>query len=185
MGRLIYSAIASLDGYIADRDGNFDVLMPDGEEHAFINDLHRPIGTYLYGRRLYEVMIPWETLPLENQQPVIRDFAEIWRKAEKVVFSRTLHAAETARTRIEPDFHPDLVRRLKAESAQDLTIGGAELAGEAIAMGLVDECHLFIHPVVMGDDGTRCLSTGMLWKLVLLDERRFASGVVHLHYRAA
>jgi dihydrofolate reductase len=183
MPKLIYQAIASLDGYVEDEEGNFDWAAPDGEVHAFVNDLERPIGTYLYGRRMYETMVFWETVSTDIDQPiVIRDFAEIWRAAEKVVYSRNLETVSSARTRIERDLDPEAVRRLKETSATDITIGGAELAGQALALGLVDECHLFLGPVVVGG-GTRALPDGLRAQLELLDERRFRSGVVHLRYR--
>ena len=183
MARLIYSAIASLDGYIADEDGNFDWAMPDEEVHAFINDLERPVGTYLYGRRMYEMMVGWENdPPIAEQSPLMRDFAEIWRAAEKVVYSRTLRTVSSERTRIEREFDAAAIKRLKESSRSDLTIGGAELAGQAIAEGLVDECHLFLGPVLVGG-GKRALPAGVHSELELLDERRFRSGVVYLHYR--
>ena len=182
MGKLIYSAIASLDGYVADQRGDFGWAAPDEEVHAFVNDLERPIGTYLYGRRMYDTMVYWETVPTGADQPAVgRDFAEIWRAADKVVFSRTLQAPSSARTRIERDFDPAAVRQLKETADRDLTVGGATLAGEAMAAGLVDECHLFLSPVVVGG-GTRALPDGLRVGLELLDERRFRSGVVHLRY---
>ena len=185
MARLIYSAITSLDGYVADEDGNFDWAEPDEEVHAFVNELERPIGTYLYGRRLYEVMAGWDTAhALPDRRPVSRDFAEIWQAADKVVYSRRLEAVATARTRLERDFDPDAVRELKAKAAHDLTVGGPGLAAQALAAGLVDELHLFVTPVVVGG-GTKALPGGLRLELELLDERRFRSGVVHLHYRVA
>ena len=180
MGRLIYSAIASLDGYVADADGNFGWAAPGPEVHAFVNDLERPVGTYLYGRRMYEVMAWWETN--DDDAPVMRDFAEIWRAADKIVYSTTLETTSSARTRIEHDFDPEAVRRLKAQADRDLTVGGAHLAGQAIAAGLVDECQLFLVPVMVGA-GTRALPDGVHVELELVDERRFASGVVYLRYR--
>jgi dihydrofolate reductase len=183
MARLIYSAITSLDGYVEDEAGKFDWAAPDDEVFAFVNDLERPIGTYLYGRRMYETMVFWETASTGAVQPgVIRDFAEIWRSAEKIVYSRTLQTASSARTRIERAFDPDMIRRLKETSGPDITIGGAELAGQAIAAGLVDECHLFLGPIVVGA-GKRALPDNVRAQLELLGERRFNSGVVHLHYR--
>jgi dihydrofolate reductase len=182
MAKLIYSAITSLDGYVADADGNFDWGEPDEEVHTFINDLERPVGTYLYGRRLYEVMVDWETMHLDDQPPSMRDFAEIWRAADKVVYSRTLQTVSSERTRIEREFDAAGIRRLKENSRSDITIGGAELAGQAIAEGLVDECHLFLAPVLVGG-GKRALPAGVHAELELLDERRFRSGVVYLHYR--
>jgi len=184
MAKLIYMAIASLDGYVADADGNFDWSIPDEEVHAFVNDLERPVGTHLYGRRLYEVMVAWETVDTgADQQPVTRDFAEIWQAAEKVVYSRTLEAASTARTRIERDFDPEAVRRMKASAQRDISIGGAELAAVAFRAGLVDECHLLLSPIVVGG-GKRALPDDVRLELELLDLRRFGNGVVHLHYHA-
>ena len=183
MAKLIYSSIASLDGYIADEDGRFDWAAPDEEVHAFVNDLERPVGTYLYGRRLYEVMAVWETMPtLADETPAVRDYTAIWQAADKVVYSRTLETASSAKTRIERDFDPDAVRRLKAQASRDVSVGGAELAAQAFRAGLVDECHLFLNPVLVGG-GTRSLPDGVRLGLELLDERRFGNGVVHLHYR--
>ncbi len=182
MAKLIYSAIASLDGYVADEDGNFDWAEPDKEVHSFVNDLERPFGTYLYGRRLYEVMAAWETMPLAGQPPVIRDFAAIWRAADKIVYSKTLEAVSSARTRIERDFDPEAVRQMKAEAGRDITVGGPALAAQAFKAGLVDECHLLVAPIVVGG-GKQALPNSIRLKLELLDERRFGNGVVHLHYR--
>jgi dihydrofolate reductase len=182
VAKLIYSAIASLDGYVEDGQGSFDWAAPDAEVHAFVNDLERPVGTYLYGRRMYETMVFWETASSSEDQPAVtRDFAEIWRAAEKVVYSRTLRTVSSARTRIEPEFDPSTVRQLKQASDRDITVGGAELAGKAMAAGLVDECHLFLCPVVVGG-GKRALPHDLRSRLELLTERRFRSGVVHLHY---
>ncbi len=181
MAKLIYAAITSLDGYIEDADGKFDWSAPDEEVHAFVNDLEREIGTYLYGRRLYEVMSFWETLDASDEPPVMRDYAEIWRAADKVVYSRTLEAASTRRTRLERNFDPAVVRRLKEEADRDLSVGGAELAATALMAGLVDEVHLFLSPVVVGG-GKRALPDGVAIDLKLLDEHRFAGGVVHVHY---
>ena len=184
MAKLIYSAIASLDGYVADDDGNFDWAAPDEELHNFVNDLERPVGTYLYGRRMYEVMVYWEaahTLP--DQSAVVRDFAELWQAADKIVFSKTLATVSSARTRIERDFDAAAVRRMKQEAASDITVGGPDLAAQAIKAGLVDECHLFVTPIVVGG-GRRFLPDGVHLKLELLDEHRFRNGVVHLHYSA-
>jgi dihydrofolate reductase len=180
--RLIYTAIASLDGYTEDADGRFDWSTPDEEVHAFCNDLERPIGTYLYGRRMYETMVFWETAPAESEPAVFRDYAEIWRAAEKVVYSRTLPTVSSERTCIEREFDPDAVRQLKESSTADLAIGGAELAGQAMRAGLVDECHLLLCPIVVGG-GKRALPDGVRVQLELLDERRFGTGVVHLHSR--
>ena len=177
---LIYSAITSLDGYVEDERGRFDWAAPDEEVHAFVNELERPIGTYLYGRRMYETMVAWETM--DDEHPVMRDYAQVWRAAEKVVYSRTLECVSSARTRLERDFDPDAVRELKASSGTDIAIGGAALAGEAFSAGLVDECHLFLNPMVVGG-GKRALPDGVRLELELLDERRFAGGVVYLRYR--
>ena len=183
MARLIYSAITSLDGYIEDDAGKFDWAAPDDEVHAFVNDLERPIGTYLYGRRMYETMVFWETLSTEADEPaVIRDYGGIWRAAEKIVYSRALQTVSSARTRIEREFDRDAVRRLKQSSGADIAVGGAELAGQAIAAGLVDECHLFLNPILVGA-GKRALPDKVHARLQLLDERGFGNGVVHLHYR--
>jgi dihydrofolate reductase len=182
MAKLIYSMIESLDGYVEDEEGKFDWAAPDDEVHAFVNELDRPIGTYLYGRRMYETMLFWETVSTGADQPaVMRDFAEIWRAAEKIVYSRTLRSASSARARIEHEFDIEAIRQLKGSSRADITIGGAELAGQALAAGLVDECHLFVVPIVVGG-GKRALPGAVRVQLELLDERRFDSGVVHLRY---
>jgi dihydrofolate reductase len=183
VAKLIYSAIASLDGYIADEDGSFDWAVPDEEVHAFINDLIRPFGTYLYGRRMYEMMVGWETDPaLAEQSPLMRDFAEIWKAADKVVYSRTLEAVSTSKTRMERDFDPETVRQLKASTGRDLTVSGPDLATHAFRAGLVDECDLFLAPVVVGG-GKRALPEGVRVGLELLDERRFGNGMVYLRHR--
>ena len=182
MARLIYAAIASLDGYVADEQGNFNSLAPDEEVHAFVNDLERTVGTHLYGRRMYEVMVAWETMETAGEPDVMRDFAELWWAADKVVYSRTLKAVASERTGIEREFDPEIVREMKAMTERDITIGGPELAGQALAAGLVDECHLFLAPLLMGG-GTRALPDGLRLQMELLDDRRFGSGVVHLHYR--
>jgi dihydrofolate reductase len=179
MASLIYLAIASLDGYVEDEQGKFDWAAPDEEVHAFVNDLERPVGTHLYGRRMYETMVYWETGG--DQATVYRDYADIWRATEKVVYSRTLQTVSSARTRIEREFDAAAIRRLKESSRSDITIGGAELAGHAIAEGLVDQCHLFLGPVLVGG-GKRALPDHVHARLQLLDERRFMRGVVHLHY---
>jgi dihydrofolate reductase len=184
VAKLIYSAITSLDGYVADETGNFDWAAPGEDVHRFVNDLERSVGTYLYGRRMYEVMKAWEkadTLP--EQTPATRDFAQIWQAADKIVYSRTLDAAATARTRIEREFDPDAVRALK-NSNRDLSVGGPDLAAQALKARLVDELQLFIASVVVGG-GTRALPDGLRFELELLEERRFESGVVYLHYRRA
>jgi dihydrofolate reductase len=183
MAKLIYSAIASLDGYVADEDGNFDWAVPDEEVHTFINDLQRPIGTYLYGRRMYETMAGWETEPtLAELSPLMRDFAEIWQGADKIVYSKTLEAVSTARTRIERDFDAEAIRRMKAIAERDLIVGGPELAGRAFGVGLIDELHLFVAPMVAGG-GKRSLPEGVRLGLELLDESRFGSGMIYLYYR--
>jgi dihydrofolate reductase len=183
MAKLIYSAITSLDGFVADQDGNFDWAVPDQEVHAFVNDLERPIGTYLYGRRMYQVMVTWETIPPGAQElPLMRDFAELWQAADKIVYSRTLPAVSSARTRIERDFDPKVVSQMKASAEGDITVGGPELAAQAIKAGLVDVCHLFIVPILVGG-GRKTLPDNVRLKLELLGEHRFGSGVVHLHYR--
>ena len=185
MAKLIYSAIASLDGYIADEDGGFDWAVPDEEVHAVINELIRPIGTYLYGRLMYEMMVGWETDPsIAEQFPLMRDFAEIWQAADKVVYSGTLEAVSTSKTRLERDFDPETVRRLKASAGRDLTVSGPDLATHAFRAGLVDECHLFLAPVVVGG-GKRALPEGVRVGLELLDERRLGSETVYLRYRTA
>ena len=184
MSKLIYSAIASLDGYVADADGNFDWAVPDEEVHTFINDLARPVGTYLYGRRMYETMVGWETDPtLADQSPVMRDFAEIWQAADKIVYSKTLEAVSTARTRIERDFDPEAVRQMKALTGRDLIVAGPELAAQAIKAGLVDKYHLFVVPIVVGG-GKQSLPNDVRLQLELVDERRFGNGMVYLKYRA-
>jgi dihydrofolate reductase len=183
MATLMYSTIASLDGYMADEDGNFDWAEPDEEVHAFINDLVRPTGTYLYGRRMYETMTVWETdATLAAQSEVIRDFAQIWQAADKIVYSRTLKEPSTARTRIEREFDPEAVRKIKASARADMTVGGPDLAAQAFRSGLVDECHLFLAPIVVGG-GKQSLPDDIRLELELLDERRFEGGMVHLHYR--
>jgi len=177
---LIYSMITSLDGYTADADGKFDWAAPDEEVTAFINDLERGIGTHLYGRRMYEVMRYWETAPLAGQSPAARDFAGIWRSAGKIVYSTTLRAASSAQTRIEPRFDPEAVRALKRHG--DVSIAGPGLAAAAIQAGLVDEYRLLVTPVVVGG-GTSVFPDGVRAGLDLVDQRRFASGVVYLRYR--
>jgi dihydrofolate reductase len=183
MAKLIYSALTSLDGYVADEEGKFDWAEPDEEVHAFVNDLERPIGTYLYGRRMYETMVYWETVPLDGQPPAIRDYTQVWQAADKVVYSRTLEAVSSTRTRMEREFDPEAVRRMKAEAERDLGVGGPHLAAEAIRAGLVDEYHLFLNPVVVGG-GNHALPDGVRVQLELLDELRFGNGVVYLRYGA-
>jgi len=182
MAKLLYATISSLDGYVADENGKFDWAEPDEEVHAFVNDLERSAGTHLYGRRLYEVLLAWETMDERPDQPqVILDFAEIWQAADKIVYSRTLEAVSSARTRIEREFDPEAVRKLKATSEHDLLIGGPELAAHAVRAGLVDEYHLFLAPVLVGG-GKRALPDGVRVDLELLDERRFASGFIYPRY---
>jgi dihydrofolate reductase len=183
MGRLIYSVIASLDGYIEDALGRFDWAAPDDEVHAFVNELERPVGTYLYGRRMYETMLYWDTPELA--QPTLQEFARIWQAADKIVYSKTLEAVTSARTRIEREFDVDAIRELKATAAGELTVGGAELAAQAIAAGLVDAFKFFLVPVLVGG-GKRVLpDDGARLNLELLEERRFRNGTVYLHYRTA
>jgi dihydrofolate reductase len=183
MAALVYSMITSLDGFTADETGNFDWAAPDPEVHRFVNDLERGIGTYLYGRRLYETMLYWETNGAEAEQPdEVRDFATLWRAAAKVVYSTTLQTVSSASTVIEPVFDAEAVRRLKATAGHDLSVGGPGLAGQALAAGLVDELHLFVVPVTVGS-GTSAFPPQVRTQLELLAVDRFDSGVVHLHYR--
>jgi dihydrofolate reductase len=185
MAKLIYSAIASLDGYVEDAGGGFDWAAPDEEVHAFVNDLERPIGTYLYGRRMYETMVFWEAAGLaaddDDEPEIFRDFASIWRAADKIVFSKTLTSVTTARTRTERDFDPDSIRQLKQRSDSNLGIGGAALAGQALAAGLVDEIQLFLVPVIVGG-GKRALPADVQARLRLIETRGFASGFVYARY---
>jgi dihydrofolate reductase len=183
MAKLFYSSIMSLDGYVADKDGKFDWAAPDEEVHTYINDLERPIGTHLYGRRMYETMVVWETMPAEPEEPpVTLDYAAIWRAADKIVYSTTLATVSSARTRIEREFDVDAVRSMKVSATRDLSIGGPGLAAQAILAGLVDEYDLFVTPVLVGG-GTRALPNEVRLDLELREERRFGNGVVHLHYR--
>ncbi|WP_024793232.1 dihydrofolate reductase family protein [Tomitella biformata] len=181
MAKLIYTGICSIDGYIADPLGEFNWSAPTPQVHAFINDLERPVGACLYGRRLYEVMAVWEDMPLDGLSAEEQDYAQVWRATEKVVFSRTLGHAASARTRIQREFEAEWVRRFVAESPTDVGIGGAQLAGHAIRAGLVDEFQQFIYPVHVGG-GKRLLPDGVRFDLELLDERRFDNGVVYLRY---
>jgi dihydrofolate reductase len=184
MAKLIYEAITSLDGYVEDAEGKFDWAEPDEEVHAFVNDLERPIGTYLYGRRMYETMVFWERPhDLADQPSFVQDFAEIWQAAEKIVYSKTLETAPSARTRIESEFDPEAVRRLKAAASRDISVGGPELAGQAIDAGLVDEYQLFLVPVVVGGGKRSLPGSNVPVNLELLGERRFRNGTVYLHYR--
>jgi dihydrofolate reductase len=184
VARLTYLTLASLDGYTEDESGGFGWAEPSDEVHAFVNDLARPVGTYLYGRRMYETMVAWESWPDDEEaSPVTRDFAEIWRAADKIVYSTTLEAASTARTRIERDFDVDAIRGLKESATSDLAVGGPGLAAHAFRAGLVDECQLFLVPVAVGG-GKRALPDGVRLDLELLDERRFENGTVFLRYGA-
>jgi dihydrofolate reductase len=183
MAKLIYSALMSLDGFIEDAAGGFDWAEPDEEVHTFVNDLLRPVGTYLYGRRMYEVMAAWETMhERPGLPPYILDFAALWQAADKLVFSTTLPAAASARTRIERGFDPEAVRQMKGQAQRDLSVGGPHLAAQAFRAGLVDECHLFVAPVAVGA-GKRALPVDLRRKLELLAVRRFESGMIYLHYR--
>ena len=182
MAKLIYSALASLDGYVEDENGRFGWARPDEEVHAFVNDLERPVGTHLYGRRMYETMVFWETVSTSGEPEVFRDYAELWRAADKIVVSRTLHEVASARTRIEREFEPGAILALKRSSPADISIGGAELAGQALAVGLIDELHLLLFPVVVGG-GKPALPQRVGADLDLVSERRFSSGVVHVGYR--
>jgi dihydrofolate reductase len=185
VAKLIYSAIASLDGYVEDAQGKFDWAAPDEEVHAFVNDLERSVGTYLYGRRMYETMMFWES-PLDPaaQPSFARDFAAIWQAADKIVYSKTLPAPSTAKTRVAREFDPAAVRRLKATADRNFSVGGAELAAQAIAAGLVDEYQLFLVPVIVGGGKRSLPDSGVRTDLELLDERRFRNGAVYLHYRS-
>jgi dihydrofolate reductase len=183
LAKLIYSAITSLDGYVADENGNFDWAAPDEEVHTFVNDLERSVGIYLYGRRMYEVMVAWEAADsFAGEPPFVQDFARIWHAADKIVYSRTLETVSSVRTRIARDFDPEAVRQMKAATGRDITVGGPALAAQAIKAGLVDEWHLFVTPVVVGG-GNQALPKHVRLKLELLNERRFRNGVVYLHYR--
>jgi dihydrofolate reductase len=181
MGRLIYTALASLDGYVADDQGTFDWAAPDEEVHAFVNDLERDTGTFLLGRRMYEVLAVWETMPT-GEEAVIDDYAGIWRAADKVVYSRTLETVGTPRTRLERSFDPETVRRLIAETDQEVSVGGPDLAAQALSAGLVDEIRLLLSPVIVGS-GNAALPAHQSLRLTLLDQRRFANGTVYLRYR--
>lgn len=183
MARLHYSMLASLDGYVADGRGNFDWAEPVEEVHRLINDLERRVGMYLFGRRMYEVMAVWDDPPALADEPAyIREFGELWRAADKIVYSTTLADVRTGKTRIERGFDPDAVRKLKEAADRDLAIGGPDLAGQALRAGLVDELQLFVVPVAVGG-GKRWLPADLHLELELLDERRFSSGIVYLRYR--
>jgi dihydrofolate reductase len=183
MAHLIYIANSSLDGYTEDIDGKFDWTTPDEEYFRFISNLVREAGTYLYGRRMYETMMVWETDPnLAAQSPLMRDFAEIWQVANKIVFSRTLETVSTRKTQLEQTFDPQAIRQLKAANEHDILIGGPELAAHAFRAGLIDECHLFLIPILVGG-GKSALPDNLRLELELLAERRFHNGTVYLRYR--
>jgi dihydrofolate reductase len=182
MGSLISASLASLDGFVADRDGAFDWAEPDAEVHTFINDLERSVGTHLLGRRMYEVLRVWDTIDVEGQPAHTREFAELWRATDKLVYSRTLGSVTGARTQLEPRFEPEAVRRLKTSSDRDLSVGGPGLAAHAFRAGLVDEVQLYLAPVVVGG-GTRFFPDDVRVDLALTDTRRFANGMVFVRYR--
>lgn len=183
MAKLTYTFLASLDGYINDAGGKFDWAVPNEEVLEYINATERDVGTFLYGRRMYEMMIGWETDPAAAEQsPGSADFAELWQSKEKIVFSRTLDAVSTRNTRIEREFDPELVRVLKNEAEQDLNISGADIAAAAWRADLVDECHVFVAPMLVGG-GQKLFPEGVRRPLELIDEHRFTNGMVHLHYR--
>jgi dihydrofolate reductase len=181
--KLVYTGITSLDGYVADEEGRFDWAEPDEEVHSFVNQLERPVGTHLYGRRMYDVLRYWEDPEDIAEQPDhIREYAGIWQAADKIVYSSTLESVSTARTRLEREFDPTVVRRMKETAAADLSIGGPGLAAEALRAGLIDELHQFLCPVLIGG-GRAWLPDGLRTDLELVEERHFTGGVVHLHYR--
>jgi dihydrofolate reductase len=183
MAKLIYSAITSLDGYVADEDGKFDWSVPDAEVMAFLNEIERPLGTYLYGRGMYEVMAAWETMHLrEDLTPTSEDFTRLWQAANKVVYSRTLEKVTTSKTRLEREFDADAVRKMKEESDKDMSVGGSELAGHALRSGVVDEVHLYLSPILVGG-GKPSLPDDLRLPLELVEERRFGNGVVYVRYR--
>jgi dihydrofolate reductase len=185
MAKLIYSAITSLDGYIEDEEGHFDWGAPDEEVHSFVNDMQRPVGTYLYGRRMYETMVYWETVQaLADQPSCVRDFMELWRAADKIVYSKSLETVSSAKTRIERDFDPRAILDMKAAGDRDVSVGGPDLAAQAFNAGLIDEYQLFLTPIVVGG-GKPSLPNDVRFELELLSERRFGSGVVFLHYRTS
>jgi len=184
MARLVYAVLASLDGYVADETGNFDWAAPGEEVHRFINDLERSVGTYLFGRRMYEVMAVWQDFPDIEQEPdVIREFADIWQSADKIVYSETLTAVATPKTRLERVFDPESVRTMVANQERNVSIGGPTLAAHALRAGIVDDIHLFVVPVVVGG-GTSCWPTGVRLTLDLVEQERFRDGTVYLHYSA-
>ena len=184
MAKLIYSALTSVDGYVSDEAGNFDWAVPDEQVHAFINELERPIGTYLYGRKMYETMAGWETPDaIPDRTPAMLEFARIWQAADKIVYSRTLQTVCTAKTRLERKFDPEAIRELKADATRDVAVGGPVLAAHAIRAGLVDEYHVFVAPIIVGG-GNPYLPGKVRVKLELIDERGFDNGMVHVRYRA-
>jgi dihydrofolate reductase len=183
MAKLIYGVISSVDGYVADAEGHFEWSAPDEEVHRFVNDLERPIGTHLYGRRMYEVMRYWETAPTGDAEPSAeQEYAKIWQAADKIVYSKSLKQVSSARTSIQREFDPEAIQQLKTAVARDISVGGPTLAAQALKLGLVDECRLFLSPIVVGA-GNPALPDNVRLVLELLDERRFSNGVVHLHYR--
>lgn len=183
MAKLIYTAISSLDGYVADVEGNFEWSAPDEEVHRFVNDLERPIGTYLLGRRMYEVMRYWDTAPTGDHEPSAgQEYAKIWQATDKIVYSKSLHRVSAGNTRIEREFEPEAIKQLKTTATRDVSVGGPTLAAQALKLGLVDECHLFLSPIIVGG-GNPALPDNVRLGFELLDTRRFANGVVHLHYR--
>jgi dihydrofolate reductase len=184
VAKLVYIVNASLDGYTEDPDGGIDFGPPDEEYFSLINGLQRPVGTYLYGRHMYETMVYWETAPTADQPPWIVDFANLWRAADKIVFSKTLASVSSSRTIRVQEFNVEAIRRMKEEATGDLTVGGADLAAQAMRAGLVDECHLFFWPIVLGG-GKNALPGHARVELVLLNEQRTRGGVVHLHYRVS
>jgi len=181
MATLTYLILMSLDGYVADKQGKFDWAEPDEEVHTFVNELARPVGTHLYGRRMYETMAAWDTLDADGQPAFMRDFAKIWQAADKIVYSRTLKTVSTARTRIERTFEPKAVQRLKAAAPRDITVSGPTLAAEALSAGLVDVCQFFVAPIIVGN-GLKALPTGARLQLSLQEGRRFGNGMVYLRY---
>jgi dihydrofolate reductase len=182
VARLVYSAITSLDGYVVDADGSFEWAAPDEEVHAFVNEQERPVGTYLLGRRMYDVMQVWETMPTDDEPPVMADYAGLWKAADKIVYSRTLESVSTPRTTLERSFDPTAVRSLVAAADRDVSVGGPTLAAAAVRAGIVDDWHQYLHPVVVGG-GTHWLPTGVRLDLELVALDRFRSGVVHLQHR--
>ncbi len=184
MGKLIYVANTSLDGYIEGPDGDISWGDPDEEYFGLINDIQRQVGTYLYGRGMYEAMVYWETAPVSDQPPWIVEFTNTWKAADKVVYSTTLASVASGRTTLEREFDAEAIRRLKADAPRDLTVGGAGVAVQALEAGLVDECHLFFWPVVLGG-GKRTLPVGARRDFELLDERRTGGGIAQLHYRVS